>query len=97
MNKQIEEMAKIACVGFREGDCENCKSVGICSSYTISEKLYNADYRKQSVGEWKYHEDCDCFYCSKCGASALNNYRMLYTQSNYCPNCGAMMKGVVGK
>lgn len=49
--KQIEEMAKIACVGFREGDCENCKSVGICSSYTISKKLYNANYRKQSEGE----------------------------------------------
>ena len=48
-NKHIEEMAKIACVGSREGDCENCKSVGICSSYTISEKLYNAGYRKQ---EW---------------------------------------------
>lgn len=48
-DRQIEEMAKIACVGFREGDCENCKSVGICSSYTISEKLYNAGYRKQ---EW---------------------------------------------
>ena len=47
-NKHIEEMAKIACVGSREGDCENCKSVGICSSYTISEKLYNAGYRKQS-------------------------------------------------
>ena len=49
MNKQIDEMAKIACVGFREGDCENCKSVGICSSYTISEKLYNKGYPKQ---EW---------------------------------------------
>lgn len=45
-NKQIEEMAKIACVGFNDGNCENCKSVGICSSYTISKKLYNAGYRK---------------------------------------------------
>jgi hypothetical protein len=58
--EKIEEMAKIACVGFREGDCENCKSVGICSSYTISEKLYNAGYRKQS--EVVRCKDCEHFY-----------------------------------
>lgn len=53
---------------FHEGNCENCKSVGICSAYAISKKLYNAGYRKASdvaediirtlraagINEWRY-------------------------------------------
>ena len=91
--KQIEEMAKIACVGFREGDCENCKSVGICSSYTISEKLYNAGYHKQSEGEW-----IEQVRVSKEGKPLLRHYKCnlcgvyLATQAKYCPNCGAKMR-----
>jgi hypothetical protein len=62
-------------------------------SVEIAEHLYNAGYRKQTVGEWEYNEDCDCFVCSVCGNSALNNYRGLSVNSNFCPNCGAHMKG----
>lgn len=42
-------------------------------------------------GEWKY-KDYD-FYCSICNESALelNDYPYL---SEYCPKCGAKMKGV---
>lgn len=59
----------------------------------VAEYLYNAGYRKQKEGEWKYNEDCDCFVCSACGNSALNNYRGLSVNSNFCPNCGSKMKG----
>ena len=55
--------------------------------------VVNKGYRKQKEGEWKYNEDCDCFVCSVCGNSALNNYRGLSVNSNFCPNCGAHMKG----
>ena len=84
--KQIKEMAKALM------DTINAKH-GHTSMRDLAEALYNAGYRKQSEGEWKYDEDCECFVCSVCGHSALNNYRMLSTNSNFCPNCGAKMKG----
>ena len=59
----------------------------------IREGLLNAGYRKQNEGEWGYDEGCDCFVCSVCERSALNNYRGLSTMSKFCPNCGAKMKG----
>ncbi len=48
MNKQIEEMARVACVGFHEGDCEHCPRHGFCSSYTVSRKLYHKGWRKST-------------------------------------------------
>ena len=44
-------------------------------------------------GEWIWNEECECWCCSRCEASALNNYRGLSVESNFCPNCGARMKG----
>ena len=64
---------------------KNCK--------IIAKALYKTNYRKQSEGEWRYDEDCECYVCSVCEHSALNNYRLLSTPSNFCPNCGAKMKG----
>ena len=43
-------------------------------------------------GEWIWNEECECWCCSRCEASALNNYRGLSVDSNFCPNCGARMK-----
>jgi predicted nucleic acid-binding Zn ribbon protein len=87
--KQIEEMKYDICTAadYCYGACEEC-NLG-----RLAEHLYNAGYRKQSEGEWKYDEDCECYVCSVCGHSALNNYRLLSTPSNFCPNCGAKMKG----
>jgi len=42
-------------------------------------------------GHWIYDSECECYYCSNCGAAALNNYRGLSTKSEFCPNCGAIM------
>ena len=58
-----------------------------------AEKMVVKGWHKQSEGEWKYDEDCECYVCSVCEHSALNNYRLLSTPSNFCPNCGAKMKG----
>ena len=44
-------------------------------------------------GEWVWNEECECWCCSRCEASALNNYRGLSVDSNFCPNCGARMRG----
>lgn len=89
--KQIEEMAKdldtIYSADFK-GDYES----GIND---IAEALYNADYRKQSEGEWIEHiekpswleDDVEVFYeCSICKTQSP-------APTKFCPNCGAKMKG----
>lgn len=42
-------------------------------------------------GVWVYDEKEACFECNACGYSALNNYRGLSADSDYCPHCGAKM------
>ena len=59
----------------------------------IADMLYNAGYRKQSKGEWiKTSEFMPIYGCSVCKERNLfkdgNN-----VFSNFCPNCGAKMKG----
>ena len=54
--------------------------------------IYNAGYRKQSVGEWKpqmqelnYFDTCECSICGYAvDISETTDY-------NFCPNCGARM------
>lgn len=60
----------------------------------LAEALYSADYRKQSVGEWKKVEEdlgggvkTYRFACTNCGF--LKNT----LTGNFCPKCGAKMKG----
>lgn len=52
-----------------------------------------ADVVEVKHGEWTYDEQNECFVCSECGLSALNNYRGLSVDSEYCPHCGAKMDG----
>ena len=64
---------------------------------------YTAGYRKQSEGEWKQTieplgaHDVDCVECSVCGESWVLDedfdYDVVKDFWNYCPNCGAKMKG----
>jgi hypothetical protein len=62
---------------------------------TIAEKLYNAGYRKQSEGDWIFeHEYFGKMLCSNCKGEALVNECSEYVDSDFCPNCGAKMKGV---
>ncbi len=54
----------------------------------IAEALYNEGYRKQSEGEWLTDRfGMDRSVCSVCGATYEGD------GGNYCPNCGAKMKG----
>ena len=53
----------------------------------LAKHFYNAGYSKQSKGEWiRYGQDYS--QCSLCGKVNTN-----YNNNNYCPNCGAKMKG----
>jgi hypothetical protein len=104
--KQIREMARdlccakicpkeirAECIGL--GDCDQSKYVAV--------HLYNEGYRMQSEGEWKQTteplgcHDVDCVECSACGESWVLDedfdYDVVKDFWNYCPACGAKMKG----
>ena len=79
--KQIEEICEII-----------CKTNGYIhsSDYFLvdAEAIYKAGYRKVEQGEWltdKYGMDRSV--CSICKATYEGDV------GNYCPNCGAYMKG----
>ena len=93
-NKQINEMAKALCEARicrladwvacpdKDGGCTRCRLAAL--AMTVQ------GYRKQSEGEWKgigY-----LLHCSECGnvVNFNNVSKWLY---NFCPNCGAKMKG----
>ena len=84
MEKQIEEMAKIM--------CKECgKSLGPCEGYMCeaslqqAKALYEEGCRMQSEGEWEQSGLSN----PKCSLCRTYNYE----KSNYCPKCGAHMKG----
>ena len=52
-----------------------------------------ADVVEVRHGRWVYTAAYECFVCSNCRLSALNNYRGLSVNSEYCPHCGAKMDG----
>ena len=96
-NKQIEEikndLCNIECKGMK---CNVCYAG--CEYRILAEALYNAGYRKQSEsiscghendGEWIDVEDTFLYRykCSLCGEIKLGK------MTNFCPNCGAKMKG----
>ena len=88
--KQIDEMAKLIC-NFPQ--CINYNSIGECKPTECqiadkAEALYNAGYRKQSEGEWIFQEYSMGHYVEKCSLCECEA-----DMSNFCPNCGAKMKG----
>lgn len=93
-NEQIEEMAKVICKPTaNKGNCDKCGFKKQCSKFDDATDLYNAGYRKVERGEWIYDAENECFTCSICENSALNNYRTLSVNSDFCPHCGADMRG----
>lgn len=96
----VEEMAEFiehSDVFLEESCCENiCKcnhkycDKNICPIYKAP-TINQDDLVKH--GEWKYDNNNNCWYCSLCDCSALNDYRGASTDSNFCPNCGARMDG----
>lgn len=83
-SEQIDEMAKI--IDDNHGF--------IVSSLETANALYNAGYRKQSEGEWQENLQTDEYICSKCGGIApVDCEKERFYKSNFCPNCGAKMKG----
>ena len=83
MKEQIEEMAKDLGIAFQ--------LAGTTRFGAVADVLVNAGYRKQSEGKWIWTEsgeaDCEKYWvCSVCKEHD-------FVKTNYCPSCGAKMKG----
>lgn len=93
--KQIEEMACAMC-----GQDKICGGVGVekCIIYPDyqrqANRLYNADYRKQSEGEWVTVGEgiTERVVCSNCKSEKGS-----FMQPPFCNQCGARMKGKDGE
>jgi membrane protease subunit (stomatin/prohibitin family) len=102
--KQIEEMCLIAKKAMVENSDWHCRCDvccadiidGIyCDESAVINGLYNAGYRKQSEGEWRpYKTPLDArqtgWICSNCSSVI---YDLSNGDTDFCPNCGAMMSG----
>ena len=102
--KQIEEMARILasdCGKCRECDHFHKEIKGIDSCYfRYAEMLQSAGYRKQSEGEWVDNDRNGVhingyMVCSVCDVMipTCDNNRYCLPRLDYCPRCGAKMKG----
>ena len=80
-----EEMAKVIDEYTEPLSARDIHKVDFSEKF--AEDLYNAGYRKQSVGEWESFPslgtDCRCSLCKTKTKS----------RTKFCPNCGAKMKG----
>ena len=105
MNKQIEEMMEVvhdAEVDYFHtmvtGDIDDIIDGVASRDEIVATALYNAGYRKASVGKWvdvyngKYANQL--YKCSVCGESAYGNGKVWFL-SKFCPSCGADMRGEV--
>lgn len=51
---------------------------------------------KDETAHWIWNDEDQCWICSSCGASALNNYAGHSTDSRFCPDCGKSMISKAG-
>jgi hypothetical protein len=84
--KQIEEMAKVIEITEQVARDAHC---GYPSPRMYAKDLYWHGYRKQKEGEWKM-KVYPITSCSVCGVLRSVEYQQGW---NFCPNCGAKMKG----
>ena len=75
---------------------KGCITIPIIEADKILDIL--KDYRKQSDGKWIFDTNTHRFYCSNCQWNDGNKYYFngvepQYRDFDYCPHCGAKMKG----
>ena len=96
MSKEIiEKMAKDSGCPSRQ-PCKECLLLNECDRRLFAERLYNKNYREQSVGKWIFGKlgGRGAWVCSLCGAGFTGeNAEWIANEHDFCPRCGAKMKG----
>ena len=103
--KQIEKMAHDICESRKANFADGCRVCNYhenrCLYQDIACALFKLGYRKQSEGEWLGDADgyadgefvYDVWHCSECNHCIDDGTDDADLLPNYCPNCGARMKG----
>ena len=87
--QKVLEMTKDIC--RHQNVCNDvCKPISACDALRYAERVVEAGYVKQSEGEWKGNGSLQ--HCSECG-NVVNFREVSKWLYNFCPNCGAKMKG----
>ena len=82
------------CEYYKDGSCLKPIDIGCNINEDIlneCDALYNANYRKQSEGEWILCGTFDDFF--KCSCCGYDRPWQTAIEHKFCPNCGAKMKG----
>lgn len=91
------------CISYDEWSAREYGETSV-DLYTTAQNLIEKGYRKQRVGEWivlaNFSDRSVCTECSICGEEytykkgQIGGYgTSCYAKYNFCPNCGARMKG----
>lgn len=85
--------------------CNNCIHKAVCSIYRATGGVKKCEHHKEERrGRWKpdlhphdgqpYRDELYgyVFKCSACGGATMGSYD-LECRENYCPQCGADMRG----
>ena len=59
--------------------------------FLYDEEIDIKDLKINIKAHWEYFEEDNCYLCSNCRSSALNDYKGQSTNSSFCPHCGAEM------
>lgn len=103
----IDADALMKTLGITDMDCEKCawgnKSFPTCNrgsdfadACSAIEDAPTIEERKNVRGEWKEVAErglCDLRRCSNCGHIEPVGLEMITPKPNFCPNCGADMRG----
>ena len=87
--QQILQMAKDIC-RVKHICNDVCNPISACDALRYAERAVEAGYVKQSEGEWKLGKSGLMYFCSSCGYAAHPREE---EEWNFCPRCGAKMKG----
>ena len=88
--KEVEDLARAMCTYSKDSLCRECSDACFYKDY--AKRAIDKGWRKQSEGEWHFYSDYfsgkqvtgwTCGNCNKYSTGILN----------YCPYCGAKMKG----
>ena len=87
---------------LRKGEitmCNNCIHKAVCSIYTATGGLNRCEhFRENRKGRWIEDDPCCSRYCSICNFrvhddASFELYGTYLIKPNYCPSCGADMRG----